>query len=154
MMPYFAGTSAQLQPVIRTYRISLNTQITYFCRSFGTSNTGVDKKISAQVKNLSNQGINAIIYPVHADNTQKCTNRETRRVQIPIIGPLNGIVGKIKREYQVNLAFKDLISTLEAQDVVYLRIPYPSPNLSRILRQSRVCKVVIEYQTKNHLNIN
>ena len=122
-------------------------QITYFCRSFGSSNTGVDKKILAQVKNLSNQGINAIIYPAHADNTQKCTNRETRRVQIPIIGPLNGIVGKIKREYQVNLAFKSLISTLKAQDVVYLRIPYPSPNLSRILRQPRACKVVIEYQT-------
>ena len=144
-MSGMTSTKEQFKKTYIFFRIKLlwklqveRMQITYFCRSFGSSNTGVDKKILAQVKNLSNQGINAIIYPAHADNTQKCTNRETRRVQIPIIGPLNGIVGKIKREYQVNLAFKSLISTLKAQDVVYLRIPYPSPNLSRILRQSRV----------------
>ena len=57
------------------------------------------------------------------------------------------MISKIRREYHVNLAFRDVIQASKAQDIIYLRIPYPSLQLSRLLRQPRACKIVVEYQT-------
>jgi glycosyltransferase involved in cell wall biosynthesis len=47
----------------------------------------------------------------------------------------------------VNLATKNILSQLTNQDIVYLRNPYPFFEVSRIMRKSRGCKIVIEYQT-------
>ena len=119
----------------------------YVCRSFDIQNTGVHKKISAQVKHLANHGIDSIIYSISAGNSQQYTEKGIKQVLIPNAERSSGVISKIRREYQINLAFKNIISALNAQDIVYLRIPYPSPHISRILRQPRACKIVIEYQT-------
>ena len=39
------------------------------------------------------------------------------------------------------------ISLLEDHDILYMRVPYPSLLLSRLLSRSRHCKIVFEYQT-------
>lgn len=119
----------------------------YVCRSFDIQNTGVHKKISAQVKHLANHGIDSIIYSISAGSSQQYTEEGIKQVLIPNAGRSSGVISKIRREYQINLAFKNIISALNAQDIIYLRIPYPSPHISRILRQPRACKIVVEYQT-------
>lgn len=119
----------------------------YVCRSFDIQNTGVHKKISAQVKHLANHGIDSIIYSISAGNSQQYTEKGIKQALIPNAERSSGVISKIRREYQINLAFKNIISALNAQDIIYLRIPYPSPHISRILRQPRACKIVIEYQT-------
>jgi len=58
-----------------------------------------------------------------------------------------GILGKIYREWHVNNAIKNIILSLSERDVLYARIFYPSLQLSRMLKQPRACKIVIEYQT-------
>ena len=65
---------------------------------------------------------------------------------IPITKQSPGIIGKVKREHQIDRALEKLILKLKAQDILYLRNPYPFPGISKILRQPRACKIVIEYQ--------
>ena len=122
-------------------------RLVYLCRSFGIQETGVDKKISAQVRCLADLGIDSTIYSISIGNFQQYADENVKQVQIPSIKRPGGALGKIKWEHQANQALEDMISTLKAQDILYLRIPYPSPNLSKILRQPRACKIVIEHQT-------
>ncbi|WP_214084066.1 glycosyltransferase [Methanoculleus sp.] len=96
---------------------------------------------------MADHGVASIIYSISADDVQQCADKKTKQVQVSSTKRPTGIIGKIKREHKVNLVFEDIISTLKAQDILYLRIPYPSPSVSKILRQPRACKIVIEHQT-------
>ncbi len=122
-------------------------RLVYLSKSFDAPDTGVNKKISAQVKHLAGQGVDCTIYFAFADNNQQCFEGQIKQVRVPSAERSSGVISKIRREYQANLVFWDIISALKARDIIYLRIPYPSPHLSWILRQPRACKIVIEYQT-------
>lgn len=122
-------------------------RLIYLCRSFVIQDSGVNKKISAQVEHLMNHGLDSTIHVISKGNNQYDANRNLKHVQIPSTKRSSGVVSKIKQEYQGNLAFRDLIAALGTQDIIYLRIPYPSSHLSGVLQQPRECKIVVEYQT-------
>lgn len=109
-------------------------------------NKGIDKKIYSQVEQLANYGVDTIVYSICADVSKGVINKKLKIVKIGI-GQSAGLLGKIRREYKINLIIRDIISSLKEQDLIYLRIPYPSLQLSRILKKPRSCKIVIEYQT-------
>jgi len=54
---------------------------------------------------------------------------------------------RVKREYNFYNILNYLITTSQEEDIVYLRIPYPSIQLTQILKKARLCKICIEYQT-------
>jgi glycosyltransferase involved in cell wall biosynthesis len=58
-----------------------------------------------------------------------------------------GIINKIWREYSINNILKNTIKSSKTDDVLYMRIPYPSPFISKTLKSPRLCKIIIEYQT-------
>lgn len=122
-------------------------RLIYICRCCSTQDSGINKKISAQIEYLTIQGLNSIAYSICADQNHSIINEKIKPVQIPGIEHPNGIYGKIQREYRVNRAIRNIISDLTEQDIIYMRIPYPSLQLSRILQQPRACRIVIEYQT-------
>lgn len=99
------------------------------------------------MRGLADLGVDSTICSIPADNLQQYANEDVKHIQVPSIKRTTGITGKIKRELMVNQVIGDIISTLKAQDILYLRVPYPSPSISKILRQPRACKIVIEYQT-------
>lgn len=122
-------------------------RLIYLCRSFDSRDTGVDKKISAQVQCLVDHGVDASICSFSVDSVvQQHANKRVKHVPIPITKQSPGIIGKVKREHQIDRALEKLILKLKAQDILYLRNPYPFPGISKILRQPRACKIVIEYQ--------
>jgi hypothetical protein len=96
---------------------------------------------------LADLGVDSTIYSVSIGDFQPYVDGNVKQVQIPSIKRPTGITGRIKREHLINQAFEDIISTLKAQEILYLRVPYPSPHLSKILRQPRACKIIIEHQT-------
>ncbi len=145
------GTTYMCPDYIITEDTVGKMKLIYLCRFFNPQSTGVNKKIAAQVEHLANHGVDSIIYSISASDSQQYIGKNIKQVRIPSTERPSGLIGKIRREYQFDLAFKDiisaLISTLKAQDIIYFRIPYPSLHLSRILRQPRLCKIIVEYQT-------
>jgi len=122
-------------------------RLAYICRCCGSQDTGVSMKISAQVEHLVKQGINAMAFSICAEDNEYNSNRLIKPILIPGTENPRGIIGKIYREWHVNKAIMNIIPSLNKHDVIYLRIRYPSLKLSRILKQPRACKIVIEYQT-------
>ncbi len=57
------------------------------------------------------------------------------------------ILTKLRRELFVVTHLEDQIRALNDQDIIYMRIPYPSFFLSRLLSRKRACKVIIEHQS-------
>ncbi|EHQ36691.1 glycosyltransferase family 4 protein [Methanoplanus limicola] len=121
--------------------------IYYYYRFSGGNKTGVDKKVISQIKNLSDLGVNCTLFCICLGNEE---------FQYPEINVKNvrlkgtnkkGISNKINREKLVNIEFENLIQSLNHDDIIYMRSPYPSPQISRILKNKRRCKIVIEYQT-------
>jgi glycosyltransferase involved in cell wall biosynthesis len=110
-------------------------------------NSGVNRKISAQVRYLSKYGIDSTIYPIIKTRAPThLTDNRNRLLQIPGIKEFSSTFEKIYREYQCNKTLEVLISSLFSDDFIYLRTPYPSPHLSIILQKKRKCKIIIEYQ--------
>lgn len=123
-------------------------KLIYISREDGEMNSGVNLKISAQVHYLSKYGIDAKTYSIIKNgNRNYLIDNKNRFLQIPGIKEFLGILGKIYREYKINRTLENLISSLDTGDIIYLRILYPSPQLSMILQKTRTCKIIIEYQT-------
>lgn len=96
---------------------------------------------------LIKQGIDALVFSICTADDKDNPSRLITSVLIPGTKRPKGIVGKIYREWRVNKEIKNIIQSLSEHDVLYTRIFYPSPQLSRILKQPRACKIVIEYQS-------
>jgi glycosyltransferase involved in cell wall biosynthesis len=122
-------------------------KLIYLIRSFSFHDSGVDKKILAQIDHLEKIGVKSVKYFVPLNQSQQYANNNDEINKIKEIHLFAGIIGKLRREYRVNQTFLKCITSLGAQNIIYLRIPYPSLQLSHILQRSRACKIVIEYQT-------
>lgn len=124
-------------------------RLIYACRCCGSQDTGVNKKILGQVEHLIKHGIDAEVFSICAEENKHNTSRLIKSVLIPATERPQGILRKIYREWCVNTAIKNIILSLNGtdNDILYTRIPYPSPQLSRIFKRPRTCKIVIEYQT-------
>jgi len=121
-------------------------RLLYICRCCSSLNTGINKKISAQVDNLVKQGVNATIISICAENNHQKLNQRIQQIQILGNELPSGVIGKIKREFQINKVINDIIRTSNDCDIIYLRIRYPSLQLYKMFSQPRKCKIVIEYQ--------
>jgi glycosyltransferase involved in cell wall biosynthesis len=123
----------------------------YFHRCFGDIVSSVDKKIFSQISKLSGLGVNARSIIVCSHAYQAVDNEITQVVQIPLPKTRLFIVDRLSQEYSVNNVLKETIKKLQSGDILYMRIPYPFSFTSRLLKKSRLCKIVIEYQTKEPL---
>lgn len=122
-------------------------RLIYFFRDSGKANSGVEKKMRTQVKNLSVFGMNTKIYHIYTNNFQNQPKNSEYPIHIQPHKFLPLIFKKIEREHLIDVALMDTITSMQKNDVIYLRIPFPSFYLSWKLRKPRACKVVIEYQT-------
>lgn len=123
-------------------------KIIYFYSFSGNADSGVNKKMLDQVHSLNEAGVPSTLYtvieghtPVPADpciTTVRYTDPHPSKIYLLKI---------ISRERIVNILLSKLIATLSNDDIIYMRIPYPSVFSWLTLRKSRKCKIVIEYQT-------
>ena len=134
-------------PIVDKLRKNKNMKFVYFFRDSGEANSGVEKKMRSQVKNLSKYGLNPIVYRICVNDEQSAPNNSDEIINILTHSFLPVIIRKIEREHLINIALIDTIASLQKNDIIYLRIPLPSLFLSWKLWKSRACKVVIEYQT-------
>lgn len=104
-------------------------------------------KILAQVEHLVKQGVDAMAFSICAGKNEHNDSDLIRPLLIPGTERPKSILGKIYREWHVNNAIKNMIPLFGGNDIIYMRIRYPSLQLSWILKQPRKCKIVIEYQT-------
>jgi len=122
-------------------------ELVYFHRFFGKHFSGVNKKIYSQVRNLSDLGLPSKILLVCDPSSHLLPDTYSQIVQISTPKPSLSVISKIWREYTINTILEKTIKTLKSGDVLYLRSPYPSLFLSRIVKAPRLCKIVIEHQT-------
>ena len=109
---------------------------------------GVCKKIKGQIQSLKQQGITVVFQEY--DNIRESLSEEKNNkiLRFPYKNSfVFGIFLKLKREYLVNNALNVLIKISTNDDILYFRFPFPSLMLSKILKRSRKCKIVIEYQS-------
>ena len=107
---------------------------------------GVEEKVKWQIQSLRDIGINCIAYFIFSGSPPPHHNEYIQTVEIPRSNDRVKIVERIKKEFFILNFLKYQISSLSGKDILYMRIPYPSPFLSRILYRPRDCKIVVEYQ--------
>jgi len=120
----------------------------YIFRYLGNKNSGVNKKIMAQVRNLSNLGFNCFMQSLCVNNDVliiQGVNIKNIRIQKSVF--FHKIESKFIREISFIKELGKEIESLEKNDILYMRIPYPFFLVSNILKRNRKCKIVIEYQT-------
>jgi hypothetical protein len=61
-------------------------RLIYLCRFFNIPSTGVDKKISAQVEQLANYGLDPIIYSISTGDDRLYADERVKQVQISSTG--------------------------------------------------------------------
>ena len=116
---------------------------------FGKEPSGVQKKIISQVKNLNNLGLSTVIYSLTGTNDDSSPSPQVNKIIIPNLEyhPPKSFFAKKRRINVRDYAFNKIIETLNADEILYTRIPSPSRITSKLLKNSRKCKIVIEYQT-------
>lgn len=122
-------------------------RVIYICRCCLNSNSGVNKKIFMQYKNMKNLNINCKIFCICANKNNYIQDSNVINVQIPGIENPNGVLKKINREHYVNIAIREIISQTNYQEIIYLRIPFPSFEIVKTFKKIRKGKIIIEYQT-------
>lgn len=120
--------------------------IIFVCRCCNNVVSGVNKKILSQVESLNNLGAHTIIHSI-CTREKEPISKHIRLININEFNNSESIMYKIIREYEINKKFSNIVHNLFDQDIVYLRSPYPSFYLYLILKRTRRCKIVIEYQT-------
>jgi glycosyltransferase involved in cell wall biosynthesis len=116
---------------------------------FGKEPSGVQKKIMSQVKNLNDLGLPSVIYSLTGINDDSPPSPQVDKIIIPNLeyhSP-KGFFAKKRRIYTRDYALINIIETLHADEILYTRIPSPSGITSKLLKNSRKCKIIIEYQT-------
>ena len=120
-------------------------KVIYIFRS-GNSLSGVHRKVNSQMQLLRANGVNCVTHNI-CSGCPQINNNNARTFAIPDYTSRIKILNKFKRELFVIAHLGDQISSLNSQDIIYMRIPYPSFFLSRLLSQKRACKIVIEHQS-------
>lgn len=121
-------------------------RVVYFFRAGGTV-SGVNKKVTSQIQSLRANGVNCIAYSIHSGDSPGIPDACTQAVEIPNFNHRIKFINKLRKELFITGLMEDQISLLEDNDFLYMRVPYPSFLLSRLLSRSRNCKIVFEYQT-------
>jgi glycosyltransferase involved in cell wall biosynthesis len=116
---------------------------------FGREPSGVQKKIIAQVKNLNDLGLSAVIYSLTGINDDSPPSPQVNKIIIPNLEyhPPKSFFAKKRRINIRDYAYKKIIETLHEDEILYTRIPSPSRITSELMKNPRKCKIVIEYQT-------
>lgn len=123
-------------------------KIIYFHPMRGNPDSGVNKKVLSQVRSLNEAGIPATLYAVTEGKGPDIQESWFSTVSCEeLCRPQPGLMRLFYRERKINAILADLISSLSGDDVVYMRIPYPSFFSWQTLRRFRICRIVIEYQT-------
>ncbi len=120
-------------------------KVVCFSESDGTL-SGVGTKLRSQTAALRELGLDAQLV--------LCVNRgHIGRVggdAFITVRPLNdptGVAAAVRRYFAIARALKDVVSSLDKGDVVYLRFPPPIPLYWWVLRKKRRCTVVSEHQS-------
>lgn len=124
-------------------------RLTYFYYKSPNQGSGVEKKVFTQVQCLHKLGVNARLLLINDTGlpSQNVSYITEKMVYI------NGIFQKVKlitivwrESLKVNLLKECLCSRIEG-DIIYMRSPYPSPQLWLFLKKHLGAKVVTEHQT-------
>ena len=107
---------------------------------------GVEEKVQWQVQSLLAAGVDCIAYFVYSGGAPNQPSDSIRMIKIPKFNYRIRILERIKKEFYILDLLKNHLATLNDQDILYMRIPYPSIFLTRILSRPRTSKFVIEYQ--------
>jgi len=121
-------------------------RIVYFFR-FESHFSGVEKKVNSQIHHLRANGTDCIAYYIYSDDPSKDHNDYVRILEMPHFNHKADILNKLRVELFFINILEEQISSLKDQDILFMRIPYPSYFLSRLLSRPRTCKIVIEYQS-------
>ena len=124
-------------------------KIFYTIIFFGKEPSGVQKKIISQVKNLNDLGLPAVLYSLTGNDDDSSPLPQVNKILIPNLEyhiPTSFFAKKRRIDIR-DYAFNNIIETLKADEILYTRIPSPSRITSKLLKNSRKCKIVIEYQT-------
>jgi len=124
-------------------------KVIYVTMFFGKQPPGVQKKMVSQIKNLNNLNLPSMIYSLTGKNDNSPPLPYVHKMIIPNLeyhSP-KSIFAKKRRTEIRDSAYKNIIATLNADEILYTRIPYPSRLTSKVLKNPRKCNIVIEYQT-------
>jgi glycosyltransferase involved in cell wall biosynthesis len=123
-------------------------KLIYFHLYRGSVDSGVNKKVLSQVHSLNEIGVPSKLFLICENETpvprDPCVVTER---YVPSFFSRFTPVGIILRERFFHLTLRHLIDTLSENDIIYLRIPYPTIFSSLSFRKKRACKIVIEYQS-------
>ena len=116
---------------------------------FGKEPSGVQKKILSQVINLNKLGLSAVIYSLTGTDDDTSPLPLVKKSIIPNLKyhKPKSFLAKIRRIKIRDCALNSIIEMLNADEILYTRIPSPSRLTSNLLKKERRCKIVIEYQT-------
>lgn len=124
-------------------------KLVYTINFFGYEVSGVQNKILSQVKNLNNLGLPSAIYSLTGIQDNSPPLPYVNKIIIPDLECQSpqGFFAKLKRNRLRDYSPKKIIETLHADEILYTRMLSCSRITSKILKASRKCKIVIEYQS-------
>jgi len=122
-------------------------RVKYICLCCGDNKSGVNKKILSQIEQLSKNGVDISGYSLCEYNDCNAPHPLVSHIHIPGIQRTTTIFQKLKRDYFLMEAIEDIIVSSHEDDVIYLRHRFPYLKFLRILRNPRLCTVVLEFQT-------
>ena len=124
-------------------------KLVYAINFFGYEVSGVQNKILSQVKNLNNLGLPSAIYSLTGIQDNSPPLPYVNKIIIPDLECQSpkGFFAKLKRNRLRDYSPKKIIETLHADEILYTRMLSCSRITSKILKASRKCKIVIEYQS-------
>lgn len=91
--------------------------------------------------------MDCIAYPVFWEGIPSIHNKYVQIIRRSFFYFPLRVINIVKRELFIIKKMGDALSSLTENDILYMRIQYPSLLLSRLLSRVRTCKIVIEYQT-------
>ena len=126
-------------------------RVIYFVRSLEHAQSGVSKKIIAQVVSLNEVGVDANLLTFGNLDDLK-SHAEISRHIAHNPSDINcdystSIAGLLRRDLCINRTLRLLLRSLGSKDVIYSRIPPLSISTLISLRTLRNCKVVFEFQS-------
>lgn len=124
-------------------------KLVYTINFFGYEVSGVQNKILSQVKNLNNLGLPSAIYSLTGIHDNSPPLPYVNKIIIPELECQSprSFFAKLKRNRLRDYSPQKIIETLHADEILYTRMLSCSRITSKILKNSRKCKIVIEYQS-------
>lgn len=124
-------------------------KVTYFHIFRGDAESGVNKKVLSQVRALKELDIPTTLLLVAEEGIPVPHDPNISVLRYPKNKEIFHCraFDILYREKMVHTYLQQLIASLSHDDIVYMRIPYPTPFSIKSLSIDRKCKIVIEYQT-------